>query len=139
MRFRFFQILKETPHETLARYCNIDYDREMTIVAEQTEKNKRRVIGMVRLVVQPDGETGEIAVVVGDPWQGKGLGTEMIEYIIRIGKDMGLKKLWGEILAENTKVKHICFKKGFQLERLDKDTYLVTLELKKMIDLKART
>jgi len=48
MRFRFFQIIKDVTHEALTRYCNIDYDREMAIVAE-TLQDKRRIIGAVRL------------------------------------------------------------------------------------------
>jgi len=129
MRFRFFQVIKEIFHETLARYCNIDYDREMSVVAELTEKGKRRIIGTVRLVVQPDGQCGEVAVVVGDPWQNVGLGTRMFEYIIEISRDMGLKRIFGEIQAENTRMIHICCKKGFEVKRIDEETYLATLDL----------
>jgi len=129
MRFRFFQVIREISHETLARYCNIDYDREMTIVAELVEEGKRRMIGTVRLVVQPDGESGEVAVVVGDPWQNRGLGTEMFECIIKIAKDMGLKRIFGEIQAENMRMTHICHKKGFEVKPVDEETYLATLNL----------
>jgi acetyltransferase len=127
MRFRFFRVIKETSHETLARYCNIDYEREMVIVAELTEESKRKIAGMVRLVVQPDGESGEVAVVVGDPWQNEGLGSELFGYIVEVGRDMGLKRMFGEILAENTKMMHICHKKGFELKRADEETYQATL------------
>lgn len=129
MRFRFFRVIKEITHETLARYCNIDYDREMTIVAEMTENGKRRIVGTVRLVVQPDSESGEVAIVVGDPWQNRGLGTEMFGYIIDISRSMGLKKIFGEIQAENTKMTHICYKKGFEVKPVDDETYLATLNL----------
>ncbi len=130
MRFRFFQVIRETSHETLARYCNIDYDREMSIVAEMTENGKRQIIGMVRLVVQPNGESGEVAVVVGDPWQNRGLGSRMFEYIVEISRDMGLARVFGEILAENTRMMHICCKKGFEVKPVDEDTFLATLDLK---------
>jgi acetyltransferase len=129
MRLRFFRVIKETTHETLARYCNIDYEREMVMVAELTEQGSRRITGMVRLVVQPDGESGEVAVVVGDPWQNRGLGSELFGYIIEAAKDMGLKSLFGEILAENTKMTHICYKKGFEVKRVDEETCLATLKL----------
>jgi len=129
MRFRFFRVIKEITHETLARYCNIDYDREMTIVAEMTENGKRRIVGTVRLVVQPDSESGEVAIVVGDPWQNRGLGTEMFGYIIDISRSMGLKKIFGEIQAENTKMAHICYKKGFEVKPVDEETSLATLNL----------
>jgi len=131
MRLRFFQVIKEISHRTLARYCNIDYDREMSIIAELIEDGKRRMIGMVRLVVEPDGESGEVAVVVGDPWQNRGLGTMMLDYIIEISRDMGLKRIFGEILAENTKMMHICYTRGFEIKPVDEETYLATLNLEK--------
>jgi len=129
MRFRFFQVIKEIPHEILARYCNIDYDREITIVAERTDGKSRKIIGMTRLIVEPDGERGEIAVVVGDPWQNLGLGSKMLDYIIEISKDIGLKDIFGEILAENTRMIHLCNKRGFKIESLDDENYLATLNL----------
>jgi len=131
MRLRFFQVAREISHQTLTRYCNIDYDREMAIVAELTESGKRRIAGMVRLIVEPDGESGEVAVVIGDPWQNRGLGTMMFDYIIEISKDMGLKRVFGEILAENTKMMHICNTRGFEIKPIDEETYLATLELEK--------
>lgn len=129
MRFRFFQVIREISHETLARYCNIDYDREMTIIAERTENDEKMMIGMVRSVVEPDGVRGEIAVVVGDPWQNLGLGSCMLDYIIEISEDMGLETIFGEILKENYRMMHICNTRGFEIKRVDDETYLATLDL----------
>jgi len=131
MRLRFFRVIREVSHQTMARYCNIDYDREMSIVAELVDDGKRRVIGMVRIVIEPDGQSGEVAVVVGDPWQNRGLGTMMLDYIIEISRDMGLKRVFGEILAENTKMMHICYTRGFEIKPVDEETYLATLNLEK--------
>ena len=130
MRLRFFQILKEISHQSIARYCNIDYNREIGIVAEIKENGARRLIGLATLIVQPDGESGEISVVVGDPWQNRGVGTILMDHLIEIGRDMGLKKLFGEFLAENTKIAHICRKKGFEIKSLDEETCIATLNLK---------
>ena len=129
MRFRFFRFIKDISHEMLASYCNIDYSREISIVAEETEGDSNRVIGMARLVVEPDGEKGEIAIVVGDPWQNLGLGTRLLEHIIDVGRDMGLKTIFGEILAENTRMIHLCYKRGFKIEWVDEESYLASLDL----------
>src|SRR5512136_1305259 len=51
IRYRFFQIIKDTPHEVRVRYCNIDYDREIAIVAELTEGEHRNILGVVRLII----------------------------------------------------------------------------------------
>jgi len=133
MRLRFFQILKEINHWTIARYCNIDYDREIGVVAEINEEGIKRLIGLATLIIQPNGESGEISVVVGDPWQNKGVGTILMDHLIKIGEDMGLKKLFGEFLAENTKIAHICRKKGFEIKPLDEETCMAILKLKSKV------
>ena len=61
----------------------------MRIVAELFEADKRRVIGMVETIRQADGESGEVAIVMGDPLQNMGLGTMMIDHLIEISRDMG--------------------------------------------------
>jgi acetyltransferase len=102
-------------HETLTRYCNIDYDREMAIVAEM-QGEKKRIIGAVRLILEPGRKSGEFAVVVGDEWQGQGLGSKLLDYIIEIGKDMTLETIYGYVISENVKMIHLCTKRGFQIE-----------------------
>ncbi len=128
MRFRFFEIIKEMSHETLTRYCNLDYDREIAIVAELPNGDKK-MIGAVRLIVEPNGRSGEFAVLVGDPWQGLGLGSKLIDYIVGIAKDMQLENIYGYVIANNYKMIKLCEKKGFRMETLDEDTIRVTLSL----------
>ncbi len=63
-------MLKDTPHELRVRYCNIDYDREIAIVAEENEEGRRKILGVGRLSIEPDGKSGELAFIVVDKWQG---------------------------------------------------------------------
>jgi acetyltransferase len=128
MRFRFFEIIKELSHETLTRYCNLDYDREIAIVAE-LPNGDRKIIGAVRLIVEPDGKSGEFAVLVGDSWQGLGLGSKLIDYIASIAKDMHLEKIIGYVIPNNYKMIRLCEKKGFAMETLDEDTVIASLTL----------
>ncbi len=129
MRFRFFQVIKDMSHKTLTRYCNIDYDREIAIVAEKKEGKKRRMIGVARIVLEIGRKRGEFAVVVGDEWQGHGLGSKLVDYIIEIGKDMELETIGGDILSKNLKMIRLCTKKGFKMERVDEETKKATLKL----------
>jgi acetyltransferase len=129
MRYRFFQIIREISHKSLSRYCNIDYAREITIVSEKQEENENLITGMVSLVVEPDGENAEFSIVVGDPWQNKGLGSLMVDYIIQVADDMRLKTLFGEILRKNYKMKHIVTSKGFEIEPLDDETFIAQLRI----------
>jgi acetyltransferase len=128
MRLRFFQIIKEIPHETLTRYCNLDYDREVAIIAE-TKGDKRRILGVGRLIAEPGRERGEFAVVVADQWQELGLGSKLIDYTIDIAKDLGLETVYGYIISMNTKMVHLCTSKGFRMEPVDEEVTKATLEL----------
>ena len=127
MRFRFFQIMKELPHERLTRFCNLDYDREIAIVAEL--KSSRQIIGAGRVIAEPNGKSGEFAVLVGDEWQGRGLGSRLMDYIISVAKDMRLERIFAYVLPNNYKMLRLSEKKGFKLETLDEDTVKASLSL----------
>ena len=127
-RFRFFEIIKEMPHETLTRYCNLDYDREVAIVA-QLQNNDKKLAGVSRVILEPDGKTGEFAVLVGDKWQGLGLGAKLLDSIITVAKDMHLERIFGLVMQNNYKMINLCTKKGFEVNRLDEDTLEVNLKL----------
>lgn len=131
---RFFTVIKDTPHEQMVRYCNIDYAREMSIVAELSEGNVRRIIGVASLVIDGrrsrDGyREGEIAVIVADPWQGLGLGTKLVDYILEIAEDMNVKVVNAVMLANNARIIDLMKRMGFRLEVLDEDTLIGRLEL----------
>jgi acetyltransferase len=128
VRYRFFNIIKDTPHEVRVRYCNIDYDREIGIVAELTEE-RRQILGVVRLIIEPDGKTGEVAFIVADPWQGLGLGTKMVDYMIEICRDKGLETVYAFMLPDNQRAIRLLKKMGFTIEYAT-DVTKATLNLK---------
>ncbi len=130
MRARFFSIIKDISHEMLIRYCNIDYDREMAIVAEVRENEKRKMIGIGRLIVDREFKSGEFAVLVHDDYQGKGLGLKLVDVLIGIAEDKGLDRIYGEILTENEKMIAVCRKLGFTVETADEEMTRVNLELR---------
>jgi acetyltransferase len=129
IRYRFFQIIKDTPHETRVRYCNIDYDREIAIVPELTEDGRRKILGVVRVSIEPDGRAGEIAFIVADPWQGLGLGTKLVDYAIEISKDMKLETLYAIMLPDNYRAISLMKKMGFAIKYMDDGTVRGTLNL----------
>jgi acetyltransferase len=130
IRYRFFSIIKDTPHEVRVRYCNIDYDREIAIVAELTEDGRRKILGVVRVPIEPDKKTGEIAVIVADPWQGLGLGSKMMDYMIEICKDKKLETIYGVMLSDNYQAINLMKKMGFTIKYLPDGTVKGTLNLK---------
>ena len=127
MRFRFFQIMKELSHDVLTRYCNLDYDREIAIVAEL--KSTKQVIGAGRVIAEANGKVGEFAVLVSDQWQGFGLGSLLTDHIVSVAKDMRLESIFAYVLPNNHKMLRLCAKKGFKLETLDEETAKASLSL----------
>lgn len=130
LRGRFFKVIKKITHEMLTRFCNIDYDREMAIVAEAREGEKRKIIGIGRIVIEPDLRNGEFAVVVHDDYQGKGLGYKLIDMLIGIAQEKGLEELYGIVLTDNRRMIGICEELGFTVEYLPDGISRVELVLK---------
>jgi acetyltransferase len=133
IRYRFFQMLKDTPHEVRVRYCNIDYDREIAIVAELTEEGRRRILGVSRLSIEPDGKSGELAFIIGDKWQGLGLGTKIVDYTLEIAKEMHVENVYAIMLPDNYRALSLTKKMGFKLDYLDDGTVKGVLDLKEEI------
>jgi len=114
VRQRFFHMIRDMDHETLARYCFNDYDREIAIVGEIGKGNKRKLVGVVRLMRDFGKDSAEFAIVVTDKWQKLGLGTEMLKFIQKIAKDRGIKKIWGRILSDNTEMMKLMRSEKFE-------------------------
>jgi len=129
VRYRFFHIIKDTPHEMRVRYCNIDCDKEIGIVAELEEEGRRKILGVVRLIIEADGKNGEIAFIVADPWQGLGLGSKMVDHMIEICKDRGLETIYALTLPNNYRAIRLLKKRGFIIQYIN-DEAKATLNLK---------
>jgi acetyltransferase len=130
MRARFFALIKDITHEMLVRFCNIDYDREMAIVAEKRGGDKREMVGIGRLIIESDYRTGEYAVLVHDRYQGKGLGYKLVDAIIGIAHDKGLEEIHGDVLSTNEKMLNVARKLGFTATPLPDKVTRVQLMLK---------
>ena len=130
IRYRFFQMLKDTPHEVRVRYCNVDYDREVALVAEMVENGKRKILGVSRLSIESDEKSGEMAFLVSDYWQGLGLGTKMVDYTLDIAKEKGVENVNAIILQDNYRALSLTKKMGFNIEYLTDGTVKATLNLK---------
>jgi len=130
VRFRFFRIIKDTPHEVRTRYVNIDYDREIGIVAEINDYGKKRILGVARLIVDPaHKDEAEFALVVTDEWQRQGLGSEFLDYLIEIAKDKSLGKINGVVLKDNYPMIALCREKNFRFSEGDPGEYKVEYDL----------
>lgn len=129
LKERFFQVIKQITHEMHVRLCNIDYEREMAIVAEIREGERRRIVGIGRLIIEPDLKKAEFAVVVHDAFQGKGLGYKLVDMVIGIGHEKGVEEIYGFVLSDNLKMLNMCSKLGCTIEPMEDDITRVSLAL----------
>ncbi|HQP10312.1 MAG TPA: bifunctional acetate--CoA ligase family protein/GNAT family N-acetyltransferase [Candidatus Omnitrophota bacterium] len=113
-RFRFFTLIKDITHELLIRYTQIDYDREIAIIAELTEGQRKKMAGVVRLIADAYNQTAEFAIVVADPWHNLGLGNMLTDYILQIAREKEIKKVYANVLPDNHIMEHIFKKRGFK-------------------------
>lgn len=116
LRGRFLGNMVNVSHEMLVRFTNIDYDREMAIVAELTQGKKKRIIGVGRLMGEADRGRGEFAVLVHDEFQGRGLGFKLTDTIIGIAQEKGLREISGYIDANNRRMLRVVTELGFIAE-----------------------
>ncbi|KXA94377.1 hypothetical protein AKJ65_04600 [candidate division MSBL1 archaeon SCGC-AAA259E19] len=128
-RRRFFGPMKETTHEDMIRFAHVDYGREIAFVGELHEDGERKIAGMGRLIKERE-TSGEVALVVGDLWQGLGLGTKLLEYLIQFAKEEQLKQIWAILQRSNVRMIHLCRKFGFQIEEMNPKSMKMVLTLK---------
>ena len=126
---RFFSPMRSMPHDMLARFTQIDYDREIALVALEENEDDARMLGIARVIGAPGGDQGEFAVLVADPWQGKGLGAELLSRSLRIVRREGMQRVWGTALAENTHMAKLARKLGFSVKRGASGDYEMTIDL----------
>ncbi len=112
-RFRYF--FHWQSHEVATRFCYIDYDRELAIVAEIIVNGQKNLIGVGRLIADPDHETVEYAILVVDAWQHKDLGNSITDYCLDIAAQWNLKKIVAQTTPDNKRMISVFQKRGFDV------------------------
>lgn len=116
LRLRFFGAVRSFDHTQLARMTQIDYDREMALIAcRPGPDGATETLGVVRAIADPDNETAEFAVAARSDMKGKGLGSLLLGRIIEYSRNRGTRWLVGEALRENTPMIELARRAGFQV------------------------
>jgi acetyltransferase len=124
--FRFMQSLDRLTPLMLARFTQIDYDREMALVAVIDENTpEARMLGVARYVSNPDRHSCEFALTVGDAFQRHGIGRELMRRLMAVARDRGIEVMEGEVLANNSKMLSLCERLGFRVARNPADPDIV--------------
>ncbi len=114
---RFISARKDMPHERLQQFVVIDYTKEMIILAVIKKNGKEEVVGVGEYGIDEREYTAEVALVVRDDYQNRGIGTELLSYLTYLAKRQGLHGFTAEVLADNRAMLHLFEKMGFDIER----------------------
>jgi len=119
VHFRFFGPLKMLSPGMLARFTQIDYDREIALVALLGTEPNEKMLGVARVITDIyNRKNAEFSVVVGDPWHGKGIGAELLKRCLSISKERGIENVKGIVLPENTQMLALGKKLGFIAKKI---------------------
>ena len=131
IRLRFFRPIRDFPHELAARFSQIDYGREMAFVAVRADAARPELLGVSRLVGDPDNERAEYAILVRSDAQGRGIGYLLMTELVRYARARGTGRIVGEILRENTVMLQMVRELGFAITGAeDPSTVSVSLDLR---------
>ncbi len=127
---RFHHRLKQMSREEVERYCTVDYENTFALVATLGEDLEERIIAVCRYYRLPRVHVAEVAVVVDDAHQGKGIGTHLLEHLAAIAREKGIRVFEAEVLAENAQMMKVLMDSGFQvIQELEHDVYRIALSI----------
>ena len=127
-QFRFMHALKELTPVMLVQFTQIDYSREMALVAVTQEGGGPVQQGVARYVINPDATSCEFAIVVSDKRQHQGIGTSLLQALMDAARDHDMKTMEGTVLADNTAMLRLMTDLGFTARRSPEDNELYEVE-----------
>ncbi|MFZ1314989.1 GNAT family N-acetyltransferase [Methanothrix sp.] len=119
MYMRFFSTRRDMPHKRLQEFVVVDWSRKMEILAviKENERDRETIIGVGQYELIPDNYLAEVAIVVRDEYQGRGVGGELLSYLTYIARRDGLLGFTAETLVENKAIVGLFEKMGFHTEK----------------------
>jgi acetyltransferase len=132
VRFRFFASVQNLPHSQMARFTQIDYEREMAFVATAAkEDGAPETLGVVRTITDPDNDKADFAIIVGSEMKGQGLGAALLDKMIAYCRNRGTGELVGQVMADNRPMLGLAKSRGFRPYPCDSfDTVEVRLDMR---------
>ena len=112
---RFMGSVKDLTPSMLARFTQVDYDREMALIGVVQHDGKDKQIGVARYIINPDWTSCEFAVVVAESWQGRGLARHLMTKLVELARERGLREMVGSILDANTRMLDLARSLGFTI------------------------
>src|SRR5262249_32276994 len=127
LRLRFFADVAELSAAEIDKLSHLDYKHEMAFIA--LDEDTSQMLGLVRLKDELDEKTAEFAILVRSQLKGHGLGWLLMRRVIDYAKEKGLRRVYGDVLAENTTMLQMCAELGFYEQDMGPDIRRVVLDL----------
>jgi acetyltransferase len=127
LRLRFFARIAELSAAEIHKLTHLDYRHEMAFIA--LDEDTGHMLGLVRLKDELDEKTAEFAILVRSRLKGHGLGWVLMQRVIDYAKEKGLRRVYGDVLVENTTMLQMCAELGFHAEDMGSDIRRVVLDL----------
>jgi acetyltransferase len=121
LRLRFFTTVPGLSHTVAARLSQLDYDRELGLLAESDDVP----LGVAHFFADPDKLRAEYAIAVRSDWKGRGVGFVLMTRLIDIARQRGIGELAGEVLRENQPMLQMCRELGFTISPQPADPAIV--------------
>jgi RimJ/RimL family protein N-acetyltransferase len=115
--------------DELKRFTDIDYEREMALIATTSVRGRERQVGVARYVKESSPGDAELAIVLSDDWQGRGLGTRLLKSLLIAAKSRGVRRLVGTTLSVNSGMLALGRKLGFKLAAEPRSAIITNLTL----------
>ncbi|MEL7433248.1 MAG: bifunctional acetate--CoA ligase family protein/GNAT family N-acetyltransferase, partial [Chloroflexota bacterium] len=134
VQLRYFtpmNLRQRTRHERLARIVFIDYDREMALVAARhnPKADEQEIAGVGRITKSHSQQEAEFGIIISDRYQGQGIGRELLQRLIQVGRDENLQQITGYILSDNTGMLNLAKTLGFDFRTNEEGVVEATLVL----------
>jgi len=127
LRLRFFAHIAELSAEEIDKLSHLDHRHEMAFIA--LDENTGQMLGLVRLKDELDEKTAEFAILVRSRLKGHGLGWLLMQRVIDYAREKGLRRVYGDVLAENSTMLQMCAELGFYTQDIGSNMRRVVLDL----------
>lgn len=132
VRTRYMTHTMAFPHKDIQRVTNIDYRQDVAIVGVVPRVSGEEIVAIAQYYLDPKTQSAEVAFLVQDEWQRKGMGTYLLDYVTQIAKQRGVKKFWAKVLPSNEPMLTIFHNSGYKINTtFDGEAYDISYDLTK--------
>jgi acyl-CoA hydrolase/RimJ/RimL family protein N-acetyltransferase len=132
VRTRFMTQTMTFPHKDVQQLTNIDYRQDLSIVGTVPGVSGEHVVAIAQYYLDPKTKAAEVAFIVQDEWQKKGMGTLLLDYLTQIARQRGVKRFYAKVLPNNKPMLAVFHSSGYEVNtEFDGDVYSITYDLVK--------